>query len=287
MKWIRVGDVENTYDVIGAFEELGTIDWTKKKYTISKGDTVYIYVGNPYKKIMYKCIVIDDNVDSANVIDDSKFNINSQKSKIVLKHNSGETYVRLKKLEFIDDERLSLHILNRKGLIHGNIQGAYKSENNEKLFDYIEMIEDSILKDEIDDIYEDAKNIDNKKYKEQYIKSRIGQGKFRTKLILKYGCRCMICGISNKDLLIASHIKEFAECQNGEHIDVSNGLLLCANHDKLFDKHLITFDKLGKIQISKMITLDDYNKLNIGNETEIDNRYYNDQYMEFHRKKLR
>ena len=42
-------------------------------------------------------------------------------------------------------------------------------------------------------------------------------------------------------LFRASHIKSFSECENvQEAFDVNNGLLLCANADALFDKHLIT-----------------------------------------------
>lgn len=42
-------------------------------------------------------------------------------------------------------------------------------------------------------------------------------------------------------LFRASHIKAFSDCANAqEAFDVNNGLLLCANADALFDKHLIT-----------------------------------------------
>ena len=42
-------------------------------------------------------------------------------------------------------------------------------------------------------------------------------------------------------LFRASHIKAYSECDNAqEAFDVNNGLLLCANADALFDKHLIT-----------------------------------------------
>ena len=42
-------------------------------------------------------------------------------------------------------------------------------------------------------------------------------------------------------LFRASHIKAFSSCDDAqEAFDVNNGLLLCANADALFDKHLIT-----------------------------------------------
>ena len=96
----------------------------------------------------------------------------------------------------------------------------------------------------------------------------------------------MICGISNEELLIASHIKEFCHCEPGEHIDSKNGLLLCANHDKLFDKHLISFNKEGDILISNKIKLDDYTKLQINKQIKIDKEYFDEKYMMIHRSKL-
>ena len=78
---------------------------------------------------------------------------------------------------------------------------------------------------------------------------------FRDKLIEKHGQKCLLCNITNKDMLIASHIKDAASCDIFEKADFNNGLLLCANHDKLFDKFLITFNFYdGKIQISNSLT---------------------------------
>lgn len=46
-------------------------------------------------------------------------------------------------------------------------------------------------------------------------------------------------------LFVASHIKGFSDenTTNDEKYDINNGLLLCANADALFDKHLITVDQ--------------------------------------------
>ena len=53
-----------------------------------------------------------------------------------------------------------------------------------------------------------------------------------------------------KTLFRASHIKEFAKCDLDETYDINNGLLLCANADALFDKHLISVDKNKNIIFS-------------------------------------
>lgn len=44
-------------------------------------------------------------------------------------------------------------------------------------------------------------------------------------------------------LFVASHIKEFSECEEDEQYDIDNGLLLSSNADALFNQHLITIDE--------------------------------------------
>lgn len=82
------------------------------------------------------------------------------------------------------------------------------------------------------------------------------QQMFRNRLIKAYGQKCLMCEITNKELLIASHIKADAHCASiAEKIDNNNGFLLCAMHDKLFDRFLISFNaRTGKIMISKNLT---------------------------------
>lgn len=60
------------YDVIGAFQELGSIDWTQSA-NIVVGDIVYIYVSNTVRTIKVKCKVNAVN-KAVQTIDDSKFN---------------------------------------------------------------------------------------------------------------------------------------------------------------------------------------------------------------------
>ena len=76
-----------------------------------------------------------------------------------------------------------------------------------------------------------------------------------------------MCGIKNRDLLVGSHIKPAAICNSIEKCDYNNGLLLCCNHDKLFDRYLITFSFLdGQIEISKTISEDDIIKLGLSRD---------------------
>lgn len=80
------------------------------------------------------------------------------------------------------------------------------------------------------------------------------QKKFKHNLLVEFKNKCCMCNINIEKMLIGSHIKPSCDCNLEEKIDEDNGLLLCCNHDKLFDSHLITFDyNNGKIKISKDI----------------------------------
>ncbi|ARF66915.1 hypothetical protein B7C51_02510 [Paenibacillus larvae subsp. pulvifaciens] len=72
-----------------------------------------------------------------------------------------------------------------------------------------------------------------------------------------------MCGVNEPSLLIASHIKLWKYSTNIERLDKYNGLLLCPNHDKLFDQGLITFTDEGKIIISSLLTPKTKNKLKL------------------------
>lgn len=77
--------------------------------------------------------------------------------------------------------------------------------------------------------------------REAIVKIRINQGVFRDELIKRYG-KCVLCGVKDSSLMIASHIKSWSDSNPEEKVDVDNVFLLCPNHDKLFDKGLISFD---------------------------------------------
>ena len=78
--------------------------------------------------------------------------------------------------------------------------------------------------------------------KEQYIKNIVRtrnqniQRQFRKNLFDNNEHKCPLCGYCFEDFLIASHIKPYAKCDNTyDAINHFNGLLLCPNHDKLFE----------------------------------------------------
>lgn len=93
-------------------------------------------------------------------------------------------------------------------------------------------------------------------YQEQLSKVRIGQSFFRISVLNAYNKRCCITGLDQVELLIASHIKPWKDCDiKTERTNPSNGLCLNAFHDKVFDRGLITIDQNYKIIISKKLKL--------------------------------
>lgn len=68
---------------------------------------------------------------------------------------------------------------------------------------------------------------------------RLKQSFFRKTVLASYGNSCCFCGIHLQELLIASHIIPWSK-RKETRIDPRNGLLLCALHDKAFDKGLMT-----------------------------------------------
>lgn len=122
--------------------------------------------------------------------------------------------------------------------------------------------------------------------KETIVKARRGQGLYRELLMKKYNNECIMTKINIKQVLIASHIKPWAVCDNAERIDVNNGLLLSATYDRLFDSELITFNVNGKLLISDLVSNDNARKLNIKKGTKYNIGFNSEmkKYLEYHNK---
>ncbi|MDW8518501.1 HNH endonuclease [Priestia flexa] len=118
--------------------------------------------------------------------------------------------------------------------------------------------------------------------REQVIKSRIGQSVFKKELVAMER-KCQLCGVCDERFLIASHIKPWSKSNHKERLDVNNGLLLCPNHDSLFDKGYISFDDNGTILISKSLDEDTKVFLNINDHMNIEINVKRKHYIEWHR----
>ncbi|SKC09541.1 HNH endonuclease [Lachnospiraceae bacterium] len=170
-------------------------------------------------------------------------------------------------LDLSDLNKVSLNAVNYAKSVLPNIQNMEASNSSQNYFEY-----------------ENFQNIDGK---DRYalIKARVNQGAIRKNTLKKYDTQCALCKLRFEPSLVASHIKEWAASDSTEKGDLDNILLLCPNHDALFDKHYISFDNEGKIMISSKLNNNDRVLLNIHNDMKIDMNDKMKKYMEWHRKK--
>ena len=90
--------------------------------------------------------------------------------------------------------------------------------------------------------------------RDQIVKARVGQCFFRSSVLAAYNYRCCITGLQIPRLLVASHIKPWANSdERTERTNPSNGLALNPFHDKAFDRGFITVDKTYRVVISSAI----------------------------------
>ena len=155
-------------------------------------------------------------------------------------------------------------ILHDPDFVAKNKRGDHMYSNALKqyrLFRNVEIVE-VVDHDEVTSVIEGYANLQETE-RDSIVKSRIGQGLFRKELIKKYNSSCVITGINEKKLLVASHVKPWAVCTNAERLSVENGLLLSPTFDKLFDCGLISFADSGRILISSQLSAEVVSKLHI------------------------
>ena len=175
-----------------------------------------------------------------------------------------------------------------------NIEGTRTNENSKKINDYIYSFAKNYIQNELkpylikdikidpnciekeNHIAEDLASLkiekliletDENEYKSRYeqdqfierkvkIRNQNIQKTFKEGLLKNNAHRCPICGFEYEDFLIASHIRPYAKCDDTyDVINNYNGLLLCPNHDKLFEgAKLMTIDaETGEIVLAKSV----------------------------------
>lgn len=123
------------------------------------------------------------------------------------------------------------------------------------------------------------------KEREVYIKARVNQGIFKDRLLKRYS-KCCICGVHDQSLLVASHIKPWSKSEANEKLDVNNGLLLCPNHDTLFDKGYISFNDDGNIIISNQLDNNDRFFMNVNENMKLSSTEGLTKYLKYHRNNI-
>lgn len=158
------------------------------------------------------------------------------------------------------------------------------NENNRIVQEFLSQYESNLVSriQSIEDFSQELVGADI----EYLVKQRVNQGVFRDQLLKRFKCKCALCGVSNETFLIASHIKPWSKSDCNEKLSKHNGLLLCPNHDKLFDKGFISFTDDGRIIISHQLSDIDKRFLNINPQMSIKEEYMSKEmkaYMEYHR----
>jgi hypothetical protein len=149
---------------------------------------------------------------------------------------------------------LLLNLLEGAGnRIYSDVKPAIGASNRDQVITQIEDVLESSLKD--------SPNIEPTE-KEQIIKARRGQGRFRDN-VQNYETGCRVSGVSHAQFLIASHIKPWRVATNQERLDGENGLLLSPNIDFLFDRGFITFADDGTLLISPSANLECLRRLGV------------------------
>lgn len=180
-------------------------------------------------------------------------------------------------LENDDKDKNSRKIENLPSILRFNIKEDF--DKQEMLFT-IELA----AKLKIQEICNDFKVHNN--FDEMY--KTAGLYTYRKKLIEKFNCKCALCSIDFDALLVASHAKPRRACDNThEVLSDNNGLLLCGNHDKLFDKGYISIDiKNREILYSDRLKNKDFYKTGINFDYnqifKEDTRYI--KYFDYHKK---
>jgi hypothetical protein len=99
------------------------------------------------------------------------------------------------------------------------------------------------------------------------INSRIGQGRFRLEVLQIWDFKCAVTKCDLESILIASHIKPWAECEtDSERLCPENGLALIPNIDKLFDQGYISFDDFGNMIFSDRLDRRHFDDLDLAHK---------------------
>lgn len=109
---------------------------------------------------------------------------------------------------------------------------------------------------------------------------------YKDTLMHEFNKTCPICGCHLPKMLIGSHIKPFRDCAHlYEAACHDNGLLLCRNHDFLFDQGYISFNDDGKAIIHNSIAMEK----DLYQIQDLDTKYMSNQrklFLAYHRKHI-
>lgn len=90
------------------------------------------------------------------------------------------------------------------------------------------------------------------KTREQMVKVRVNQSFFRKTVLAAYNDTCCITGISQREFLIAGHIRPWS-IDEKNRLNPRNGIAINALHDKAFEVGYITITPDYKVKVSPLM----------------------------------
>lgn len=135
---------------------------------------------------------------------------------------------------------------------------------------------------------EEAADLPRTTEAERLVVQRVGQDVFRRGLLEYWDGRCAITGLDVPELLRASHIKPWADCDSdAERLDIFNGLLLVAHLDAAFDSGFITVAGGGTVVVSNALPRDARSVLGLDRPLAVEGLDTgHEQYLAWHREKV-
>lgn len=125
------------FDVITHFKTNKQVVW-KNSFTIKAGDIAYIYLGQPYSELKFKCRVISNDVDDE-LLKNNSYAIPAKKSNNYF--SKREKYIVMELLQEFPDKALPLDQLRKNGL--GQVQ--IQARTDKKLLKHIMLIEEQLI----------------------------------------------------------------------------------------------------------------------------------------------
>ena len=138
-------------------------------------------------------------------------------------------------------------------------------------------------------VFEDeTSNLPRATEAERLVVHRVGQDIFRRGLFEYWDGRCAITGLAVPELLRASHIKPWSDCEtDAERLDVFNGFLLAAHLDAAFDVGFITITEDETVLVSSILPLDARSVLGLDGSLRVRGLHHaHERYLPWHRARI-